>query len=156
MSEPKNALPVPEAFVLHQRRSPVTDPWHPIYARTEAEAVVLGLRVAEQHCNSRRFLHGGVLASLADNAMGLSVHQASQSRDRPISSGALTLGMSMDYVSTASIGTWIEFRSRVHQLGGSIGVVDCLVVDSQEKLVARANATFRYRRDDKAHASRAS
>lgn len=80
--------------------------------------------------------------------MGLSVYQALQTRGQPITGGALTLGMSIDYVSTAAQGTWIEFCSRVHELGRSIGVVDCLVVNGNGNLVARANATFRYRRDD--------
>lgn len=135
---------VPDGFAAHDRRSPVTDAWLPIYARAEDESVILGLTVGEQHCNGRGFLHGGVIASLADNAMGLSVHRAAQTRGRPIESGALTLGLSVDYLSVADQGTWIEVRPRVHKLGRSIGVVDCVVVDGGDRVIARANATFRF------------
>ncbi len=136
---------VPEGFATHARRSAVTDPWRPLYARTDEESIVLGLHVADQHCNGRGFLHGGVIACLADNAMGLSVHRAAESRGVPIASGALTLGLSLDYLSTAQTGTWVQFQSRVHELGRSVGVVDCLVIDSDDRVVARANATFRYK-----------
>lgn len=136
----------PAGFVPHDRRSAVTDPWRPIFSRLDEQAVVIGFVVAEQHCNGRGFLHGGVIASLADNAMGLSVHRAAESRGTPISSGALTMALSIDYLSAAQQGAWIEIRSRVHEPGHSVGVVDCLVVDGDEQVVARGNATFRYRR----------
>jgi len=139
---------VPAGFTPHERRSPVTDSWRPLYSRTDVEAIVIGLTVAEQHCNGRGFLHGGVMASLADNAMGLSVHRAAESRGTPIGSRALTTGLSIDYLSTAAQGAWIEIRSRVHELGRSIGVADCLIIDSNDLVVARANATFRYRQPD--------
>lgn len=138
-------ITAPDGFTPHERRSPVTDPWRPIYSRTDEHAVIIGLTVAEQHCNGRGFLHGGVMASLADNAMGLSVHRAAETRGTPIGSGALTIGLSIDYLSTAQQGTWIEIRSRVHELGRSIGVADCVIIGGDDRIVARANATFRYR-----------
>jgi uncharacterized protein (TIGR00369 family) len=136
---------VPAGFAVHDRRSPVTDAWWPLYSRTEAESITIGIIVAEQHCNGRGFLHGGVIATLADNAMGLSVHRAAQTRGQPIDNGALTLGLSVDYLSVAEQGSWIETRSRVHALGRSIGVVDCLIVDRAERVIARANASFRFK-----------
>lgn len=136
---------VPRGFEVHDRRSPVTDAWWPLYSRTDAESITIGIIVAEPHCNGRGFLHGGVIATLADNAMGLSVHRAAQARGKPIDKGALTLGLSVDYLLVAEQGSWIETRSQVHALGRSIGVVDCVIVDDGERVIARANATFRFR-----------
>ncbi len=150
MSDRELSTVVPDGFRIHDRRSPVTDAWAPIYARTDSESVTLAVRVREQHCNSRGFLHGGVIAGLTDNAMGLSVHRAAQVRGRSIDGGALTLGLAVDYLSVAKQGDWIETHCRVHALGRSIGVVDCLVVDADDRRIARANASFRIRTGESA------
>ena len=63
---------VPEGFASHDRKSPVTDPWEPLFARQRDGVVELGLVLRPAHCNSRGFVHGGVIAALADNATGLS------------------------------------------------------------------------------------
>lgn len=65
------ALP-PEGFAPHFRKSLVTDAWEPLFSRRVDGSVQIGLRLADKHCNSGGFLHGGVIAALADNAMGLS------------------------------------------------------------------------------------
>src|SRR5512142_2227881 len=61
---------IPEGFERHSRPSPLTAPWEPIYYKRTAEAVVIGLRIAEPHTNSRGLAHGGLLTALADNARG--------------------------------------------------------------------------------------
>jgi acyl-coenzyme A thioesterase PaaI-like protein len=61
-----------EGFVPHFRTSPVTAPWAPLFSRHNERSVEIGLWLREAHCNSRGFLHGGVIAALADSAMGLS------------------------------------------------------------------------------------
>ena len=66
------ATAIPEGFERHFRQSPLTDPWEPIYSKRTAEAVIIGLRLATPHTNSRGLIHGGLIAALADNAMGLS------------------------------------------------------------------------------------
>ena len=59
---------IPAGFARHTRGSPFTRPWEPIYAKQTAEAVILALRLAEPHTNARGLVHGGLIASLADNA----------------------------------------------------------------------------------------
>ena len=65
----------PEGFQPHFRKSPLTDPWEPLYSKVLPDRVVIGLYVREPHTNSRGMLHGGLIAALADNAMGLSCGQ---------------------------------------------------------------------------------
>ena len=67
---------IPDGFAQHFRDSSVTDPWRPIYSRVGTDCVEIGVMLRPVHCNSRGFVHGGVIATLADNAMGLSLAQA--------------------------------------------------------------------------------
>ena len=133
----------PDGFELHFRKSRVTDPWEPIYSRRSAGRVEIGLVLAEAHCNSRGFAHGGVIAALADNAMGLSYGAArAADLDITVPSGALTVSLSLDYVASAKPGQWLQVTPRVVKAGRSTGVVEALVTADGE-VVARANATFR-------------
>ena len=69
---------VPDGFAPHFRASPLTAPWEPLFSRRTADSVMIGLRIREVHCNSRGFVHGGLISAIADNAMGLSAgHLAS-------------------------------------------------------------------------------
>ena len=52
---------VPLGFARHFRKSPVTDPWEPLYSRCDGDMFCLGLRIATSHCNARGMLHGGVI-----------------------------------------------------------------------------------------------
>jgi uncharacterized protein (TIGR00369 family) len=113
----------------------VTDPWEPIWVRPLEQAVQLAVRIAPAHCNSRGFLHGGVIASLADNAMGLTLALTT-------SSGGVTVGLTIDYVRSASPGQWLQIEPRLIRSGGKLGFVDALVTADGET-IARANATFR-------------
>jgi len=128
-------MDVPEGFAPHQRKSAVTDAWEPLYARTSDVALQLGLRIGTAHCNSRGFLHGGVIAALADNAMGLTL-------GRHTGRGAITVGLAVDYVGAAKLGQWMQIEPRFVRAGGSIGFVDALITADGET-IARANATFR-------------
>ena len=128
---------VPEGFAPHFKRSPVTDPWEPLFSRRGEKSVQLGVWLREAHCNSRGLLHGGVIAALADNAMGLSC-VASQQAAR----SALTVSLNVDYLATAKIGQWLLIDPRVVKTGSTLGFVDALIAADGET-IARATATFR-------------
>ena len=127
---------VPEGFVPNPRESPLTAPWEPIWLREREQAVQLGVRVATAHCNSRGLLHGGLIASLADNAMGLSLASAVQGR------GGVTVHLSVDYLKSVQQGQWLQIEPRVIRVGGRLGFVDALITADAD-VVARADATFR-------------
>ena len=42
----------------------------PFYAKRDGRALSLGLRIEQRHLNSRGTCHGGLLATLADIALG--------------------------------------------------------------------------------------
>jgi uncharacterized protein (TIGR00369 family) len=127
---------IPEGFVPNPRQSPLTAPWEPIWLRERERAVQLAVRVASAHCNSRGLLHGGLIASLADNAMGLSLASASQGR------AAVTVHLSVDYLKSVQQGQWLQIEPRVIRVGGSLGFADALIT-ADAGVVARADATFR-------------
>src|SRR5258707_1810800 len=64
------ATDIPEGFEPHTRRSPLTDPWEPLYSKRTDKAVIIGLRLAKPHTNGRGLIHGGLIAALSHNAMG--------------------------------------------------------------------------------------
>lgn len=128
---------IPANFVLHTRSSAVTKPWEPIYAHAGLGCYRLGLLIAEAHCNTRGLLHGGVIAALADNAMGLTLGTALGS-----SGGIVTTSLALDYFNTGKPGQWLEIVPRLVSSGKSSGVADA-IVSAGGVAIARANATFR-------------
>ena len=127
----------PEGFAPHFRKSPVTDPWEPLLSRHVEGAVQIGLSLRQAHCNSRGWLHGGVIAALADNAMGLSCGRVLGSVQ-----GLVTVGLAVDYVGTGKVGQWLQIEPRVLKTGRSTCFADALIT-ADGVLIARANATFR-------------
>ena len=53
----------PDGFAPHFRKSPLTDPWEPIFSRRDTRKVIIGLKAREAHCNSRGMVHGGLIAA---------------------------------------------------------------------------------------------
>ncbi len=127
----------PEGFTQRHRRSPLTDPWEPIYDRHLPDRVEFGLWLREAHCNARGFAHGGLISALADNAMGHSC-RAVVGDDTSF----LTVNLSVDFLGIASTGAWLEFVPEVVKTGRSLCFAACKVT-ADGKLCARATATFK-------------
>lgn len=132
---------IPDGFSAHTRKSPVTDPWEPLYARQAADRLVLGVRVRPEHCNSRSMPHGGFLAALADNAMGLSLGVNLANARQP-ANGLVTVSLTLDYLGSAKLGQWLEFDTDFIKLGRSICFAGA-TVRADGAPVARARATFK-------------
>jgi uncharacterized protein (TIGR00369 family) len=128
---------IPEGFARHFRSSPLTDPWEPIYSQRTADAVIIGLKLDKPHTNSRGLIHGGLIATLADNAMGLSCGVKLGDGSRLV-----TVGLAVDFVGTAQIGQWLAVESEVIKTGGTLCFAQCRLT-ADGVVIARANATFR-------------
>lgn len=133
---------VPGGFERHFRRSGLTDPWEPLYSRQLDDRVQMGLFLADQHCNSRGLVHGGLIAALADNAMGLSCAVALRAADRDVSKGLVTVSLGTDYLGSAKRGEWLLIDPEPVKVGGSICFARA-IIRSQDAPVAMANATFK-------------
>ncbi len=132
-----NSLDIPEGFEPHFRKSPLTDPWEPIYSKRTENAVIMGLRLAKPHTNARGLIHGGLIAALADNAMGYSCAQATH-----WVSSFVTISLSVDFIGSAGTGQWLSVESDVIRTGSTICFAQSLI-KADDIVVARASGTFR-------------
>ena len=132
-----DSLGPPPGFAPHDRKSPLTDPWEPLYSRKADRAVVLGLIAGPQHTNSRGFVHGGLIGALADNAMGLSCGRVCGDL-----SGLLTVSLGVDFLGSALQGQWLEFDTVFVKPGGTLCFTQAFVTADGQPC-ARANAVFR-------------
>ena len=130
-------MDAPAGFERHDRKSPVTDPWEPLWRRISGETVVLGLRVGPQHCNSRGFVHGGLISALADNAMGLTC-----ARKLGDAASLVTVNLTLDFLGSAFTGQWLEFDTVFVKPGGTLCFTQAFVTADGQPC-ARANAVFR-------------
>ena len=128
---------IPDGFERQSRRSPLTDPWEPIYSKQTPDAIILGLRLATAHTNARGFAHGGLIAALTDKAMGPRCGHKLRG-----AYSLVTVSMAIDFVSSAQIGQWLAVETDVIKTGSTLCFAQCLV-KADDVVIARANATFR-------------
>ena len=114
----------------------------PLYVRSDTDdgTPVLGLRAGDEHANASGAVHGGLLATLCDSALG---HAVRAQADDDIS-GTATVSLTTDYLAPAEPGAWLEARATIEKLGGRLAFGDCAVTaDGRE--VVRARAVFSVR-----------
>lgn len=108
----------------------------PIYITHAAGGTLFGLRVQAKHGNRVGGLHGGVLATLADMAMGYS---CSFTRQPPLR--LVTVSLSVDYAGGADEGDWIEARVDVQKVGRRVAFANCFIWRGEER-IARASGSY--------------
>lgn len=128
---------IPDGYKPHTRRSGLTDPWEPLYAKPHDQGLSIGLRAGPAHANSRGFVHGGLMSALADNAMGLSCAQQLEGIQ-----GLVTVSMTMDFLGSAQTGQWLEVRASVVRTGRSLCFAEALLL-ADDQPCARASAVFK-------------
>ncbi len=136
-----HAVP-PEGFAPHFRKSPLTEPWEPLYSMRLPDRVVIGLHAREAHTNSRGMVHGGLIAALADNAMGLSCVQLLSAKGFTPEGGLVTVSLAIDYVGTAKLGQWLAVDTQYVKTGRTLCFAQAFVMADGE-IIARADARFR-------------
>lgn len=127
---------VPDGFEPLARSSPYIELLGPVYQRNDPACLVIGLRADAKHCNARGQVHGGVLAALADIAMGYS---AAFSTDPP--TPMVTASQTIDYAGKAGKGDWIEVHTDVQKVGASLAFASCHFHIGAAR-IAHASAVF--------------
>ncbi len=127
---------IPEGFEPLFRSSPFLDLLGPLYNRRIENDLVVGFRVMEKHCNARGLVHGGVLSSLADIALGYSA-LVSEEKQVPL----ITASLSIDYAGAARKGDWVEINTDVQKVGRKMAFANCYFT-VESKRIARASAVF--------------
>jgi uncharacterized protein (TIGR00369 family) len=102
-----------------------------------ADAVVR-LQAGDRHLNVGGVVHGGVVASIIDTAMGRAVRQATDS-------STATSQLTVTYLEPAKPGT-LEARARVAKRGRMLTIVEA-DVEQDGTAVAHAVATFALLKD---------
>jgi len=97
--------------------------------------VEVAMEVGADHLNIQGLVHGGLLATLADTAMGLAVRTRLEPGSRHV-----TIQLGVQFLSPGRPGR-IVARARVVRSGRQIAHAEADVVDAGGKLLARAQST---------------
>ena len=128
-----------EGFEPLFRNSPFLELIGPVYNKKSADGsnLLIGLRATEKHCNARGIVHGGVLSSLADIALG---YNSAFQGEHPVP--MVTASLTIDYAGAAKMGDWIVITTDVQKVGRSMAFANCYF-SIENKRIARASAVFK-------------
>ena len=141
MSDPAG---VPEGYEIVQRTQGPTFAGlvGPFYAKRAGRELSLGLRIEQRHLNSRGTCHGGLLATLADIALGyacVAANEDGQSRN------FVTIDLAVEYLAASQAGDWLYSEVSVMNADTrTAAAAGHLLVDGRP--VARISANFRMAR----------
>ena len=141
MSDPAG---VPEGYEIVQRTQGSTFAGlvGPFYAKRQGRELSLGLRIEQRHLNSRGTCHGGLLATLADIALGyacVAANEDGQSRN------FVTIDLAVEYLAATQAGDWLYSEVKVMNADTrTASAAGQLLVDGRP--VARIAANFRMAR----------
>ena len=133
---------IPEGFQLDPRNQPHTFSGlvGPFYSRRQGDDFSLGLRIEERHCNSRGTCHGGLLATLADVALGYACALAASTGGEK--RNFVTVDLSLQYLASTHVGDWVQSEVAVLTPGSrTASAAGHLLANG--KPVVRISANFR-------------
>ena len=135
MNESAGEWVAPDGFVLSEGRGPFTNHNGPLYHAPTHEGARQGFHALKRHCNGLGIVHGGMLASFVDGLLGHAVGRAAR---KP----AVTVHLSLDYLSMARAGEWIEGEARVDRLAGDLAFAQARAFVGEREVI-RATAVFK-------------
>jgi uncharacterized protein (TIGR00369 family) len=92
--------------------------------------------------NASGFVHGGIISTLADSAMGRSVHTI-----KPGVIRATSFDLKLSFINAAKIGETLRAIGKVVHAGRRTVVTECRIEDRNGRLVATASGTFAVKRE---------
>ncbi|HLQ17266.1 MAG TPA: PaaI family thioesterase [Candidatus Eisenbacteria bacterium] len=96
----------------------------------------------EDMTNHSGFVHGGMISTLADSAMGRSVRTL-----KPGVVRAMSFDLKLSFITAAKIGERLRATARVIHAGRRTVVTECRIEGADGKLVATASGTFAVTRE---------
>lgn len=131
----------PPRFVAMPKLNNFNDTIAPVYLRLDKGGITAGLRVEEQHMNSMGMCHGAVYMALMDVALALNIcHAVGKFFGTP------TINITLDYLTAAKLGTWMEVETQVLKTTRNFGFAQALV-RSEHGIHLRASGTFKLPKD---------
>jgi len=103
---------------------------------------VVEMATTEDMANHSGVVHGGMISTLADSAMGRSLRTL-----RPGVVRAMSFDLKLNFINAAKVGETLRATGHVIHAGRRTAVAECRVEGSDARLVATASATFAVTRD---------
>jgi uncharacterized protein (TIGR00369 family) len=132
-------MPNMQAYIQSVLRGEITVPVAQLVGfrlvLAEGGRAVAELEAGPQHANPMGTLHGGVLCDIADAAMGMALGSLLGAGET-----FTTLELKINFLRPVWNGR-LRALGRVVRPGRVISLVECDVLDDQERLVARASST---------------
>ncbi len=100
-----------------------------------AEKAAIRQRAEQRHLNLIGIVHGGVLMSMLDNAMGLVVMIACREK-------TVTAGLNTHFLESAKSGNLVCEAEIMHRIGRTI-TLQATVKDEEDRLIAWGSGTYR-------------
>jgi acyl-coenzyme A thioesterase 13 len=133
---PLTRVTPPRGFEPSERTGPFVDLIGPLFVKEDDQGIVLVLWAREELLNARGFVHGGILATIADLVLGRNVVLRSGDVAR-----AVTASLTIYFLSPVRPGEWIEASATVPRVGSRLGVAAALVT-ADGRPVAQASGVF--------------
>jgi acyl-coenzyme A thioesterase 13 len=128
--------PPPPGFATHERSSPFLDLIGPLWSRRTDAGLEFALAIDERHVNTRGRAHAGVLAALADVALG---YATSDSQDPPVA--LITASLCIDFAGPVERGETVIATVDIQRVGRRAAFANCYL-HCGERRVVRASAVF--------------
>jgi len=109
---------------------------------TREGTAVVEMTSTEDMANHSGFVHGGMISTLADSAMGRSVRTLN-----PAVTRAMSFDLKLSFINAAKIGEKLRATGHVIHGGRRTVVAECRVEGNDGRLVATASATFAVARE---------
>ncbi len=103
---------------------------------------VVEMATTEDMANHSGVVHGGMISTLADSAMGRSLRTLSPAVVR-----AMSFDLKLNFINAAKVGEKLRATGHVIHAGRRTVVAECRVEGNEGRLVATASATFAVTRD---------
>ncbi|MDM0035751.1 PaaI family thioesterase [Variovorax sp. J22P271] len=129
---------VPTGFTPSDLHEGFLDHVGPLFmkASSDTSQFVLAFRAEIRHANRYGVLHGGMLATLADVAIGANLARTGEGVET-----TLTLNLKLDYIAAGRVGDWIEAHVELTKERGRVRFGEC-VIRSGDQVLVRASAVF--------------
>lgn len=130
------SAPVPPGFEPLQRGGPYVAAMGPLYCRRAGGAITIAMRIDARHTNMRGIAHGGMLASLADSALGIGLTLHCDGRH-----SFVTASLGTDFMDAARPGDWVEAHVDVQRIGNRMAFANCWLQVGDTRIL-RASGVF--------------
>ena len=141
---PVNA-PHPNPLPVGEREKVPSRAWAGLGLRlveTGEGTATVDMTATNDMANSSGFVHGGIISTLADSAMGRSLRTLTPGVAR-----AMSFDLKLNFINAAKIGESLRATGKVVHAGRRTVVTECRVEDRNGKLVATASGTFAVKRE---------